>query len=232
MQLSLIKNLVNVCSIATVTTLVAITNSAAKVQATVLTFDDISTFGNLVPNGYGGLNWYNMNFFQPPLEGYFPTGYDNGVVSQPNIAHSIRAVISSRPVDFGKVEVQTSGEFVNGGTFDFKSAYFTAAWNNGLNIAVSANSPEYGPYYKEITVDSTSPTKFDFNFIGIDYLSFSASGGTNAGYGGGGEIFVLDNFTYEINDVHSVPESTTTLGLLAVASCLLRYSRKYNKNQG
>lgn len=232
MQLKVKQDFINICTIATITSLVAITNSAAQVQAAVLTFDDISTFGDLVPNGYGGLNWYNMSFFQPPLEGYYPTGFDNGVVSQPNIAHSIWAVISTRPVDFGRVEVETSGEFVNGGTFDFKSAYFTAAWNNGLNIAVYASSPEYGQYYQEITVDSTSPTKFDFNFIGIDYLSFTAYGGTNAGYGGGGEIFVLDNFTYQINDVHSVPESTTTLGLLAAASCILGYSRKYNKNQG
>lgn len=220
--------LINIVVTTAITSLV-VANNFETVEAAVLTFDDIPQSETLVPNGYGRLNWYNMRVLQPPLEPYFPTGYDNGVVSAPNIAHSIWAVISSRPVDFGRVEVQTSGEFVKSGKFDFKSAYLTAAWNDSLNINVYAYSPDKGDYFKSVIVDSRYPTKFDFNFIGIEYLSFSANGGTNAGYGGGGEIFVLDNFTYQIYDV---PEPITTLGLLAFGTSSLIFSRKDNKNQG
>ena len=107
------------------------------------------------------------------------SGYDTGTVSAP----------------FAAFNAFADPAVVSDGVFDFAGAYLTAAWNNGLNIRVQGYLGTTEIYAQTVTVDTTGPTWFDFNYYGIDSLRFSSSGGTNAGLGGAGEHFAMDNFT-------------------------------------
>lgn len=172
---------------------------ASFANATVVTFDDIAN--GAVANGYNGLNWdnvYTLNAvnYNPQNSGYF-----NGLVSGESVAYNA----------WGDVGL------VSGGTFDFNGAFLTAAWNNGLNITVTGFLAGLELYSQTVVVDTTSPTWFNFNFTGIDSLSFNSFGGVDAGLGGGGNHFAMDNFTF--NEA-SVPESSSIfllgLGLLGL----------------
>ncbi|MBU7585596.1 MAG: PEP-CTERM sorting domain-containing protein [Nostoc sp. TH1S01] len=215
------KELLKVCCITAVTTLAAGTISTAQAQGLVLTFDDLeptnSVFeGLLIPNGYGGLNWDNFEYLDTVLFNANPSGYINGTISSPNVAFnrfSNPATVSRRR-----------------GLFDFNSAYLSGAWNDGLNILVEGFYGGIAKYSTTVTVNSTSPTLFNFDFLGIDSLKFSSFGGINAGYSGVGFNIVLDNFTYT---PQPVPEPTAILGLITSASFgLASRSKKKPEQKG
>jgi len=164
-------------------------------SATVLTFGDIAINKSGLPpyqtpiaNGYGGLNWSNFYALAPDLTNN--NGYVNGIVSGDQVAFNY----------YGNPAAVSSSQF------DFNGVYLTAAWRNGLNITVSGSLNGTLLYSRTITVNTSSPTWFAFNFNGIDSLSFSSYGGTNAGllgdngFGGktigDGTQFAMDNFTF------------------------------------
>jgi hypothetical protein len=188
--------------------------STGQAQAVVVTFDDIpnSGYGSPISNGYAGLNWDNFGVLNTLN---IPSGYQNGTVSKSNIAYNgagYSALIN----------------LAGGGTFDFNSTYLTAAWNNGLNILVEGFLGVNTLYSTIVNVDTTSPTKFDFNFLGIDQLKFTSYGGSNAGYNGSGTHFAVDNLAYN----EPVPEPITILGTLAaggIGTVLRRKSKKQAK---
>ncbi|MEB3342748.1 S8 family serine peptidase [Okeania sp.] len=88
--------------------------------------------------------------------------------------------------------------------FTFDSAYLTAAWNEGLNIEVKGLNDGNQLYSETVTVDPYSPTLFDFNFVNVDEVQFSSSGGTNAGLGGSGAHFVIDDLVYTPGGLGSI----------------------------
>ncbi|MBD2495699.1 PEP-CTERM sorting domain-containing protein [Nostoc sp. FACHB-280] len=200
------KELLKVCSIAAVATLAAGTITTAQAQQLVLTFDDLeptnSVFEELpIPNGYGGLNWRNFGYLDTVLFNANPSGYINGTISSPNVAFNrfgVPATVSRQR-----------------GLFDFNSAYLTGAWNNNLKILVEGFASGITKYSTTVTVNSTSPTQINFDFLGIDTLRFTSFGGINAGYGGLGSQMVLDNFSYT---PQPVSEPTNILGLITAAS--------------
>lgn len=181
-----------------------------EAQAIVLTFDDVSnTSGNYIYKGYGGFNW--DNFYVVNRTVWPESGFDTGVVSGNYVAYNAWG----------------SPALVSSSLFDFNGAYLTAAWNNGLSVVVEGLKNETSLYSKTVVVDTTSPTWFDFNFLGIDQLKFSSSGGVDAGWGWG-KNFVMDNFTINetksvfkptsVASATSVPEPASTLGLMALGA--------------
>ena len=120
---------------------------AAPAQAITLTFDDLSS-GTAVSNGYGGLStWYNFYALNTPT--YQASGYVNGTVSSPNVLY-----------DGGG-----GGAYVYNSTpFTFNSAYFTAAWNNGLNVAVYGYDNGTLVDSMNFTVNTYGPTRETFNW--------------------------------------------------------------------
>jgi hypothetical protein len=107
---------------------------------------------------------------------------------------------------------------ITGELFTFNGAYLTAGWNDGLNIQVDGYLNDSLVYTTTVTVDTTGPIWFNFNYIDVDELRFSASGGTvHEGYPDYGTYFVMDNFTY-------IPEPMTLL-LFALGTVLLKKKR-------
>ncbi|EKF04274.1 PEP-CTERM sorting domain-containing protein [Tolypothrix sp. LEGE 11397] len=213
-RLAIKKNLMQVSTLAVLTTAIAGILSIGKAQAGVIDFDDLPGNVDWIQNGYKGFNWNNFAYLNST--NYFdPSAYRNGTVSNPNVAFNS----GGDPASIS----------INSGQFNFNSAYLTGAWNNGLNIRVEGLFQGSTKYSRTVNVGSTSPTLFNFNFLGIDNLRFTSFGGVNAGYNGSGTHFVLDNLTY--NESESVPEPLTILGTLTAASIgvTLRCKQKQQK---
>lgn len=171
---------------------------ASMSNATVITFDDLPHSTN-IGSHYAGLNWTNLYTQQGSLSS---GGYANAVVSGQNATFNAWG---------------DDALLVSGGLFDFNGAYFTAAWNDGLNIKVTGSKNGLELYSQTVIVDTSGPTWFDFNFFGVDALRFDSFGGiANAAFSGigNGEHFSMDNFTYD-EVVQSVPESSSLM-LLAL----------------
>ena len=171
--------------------------AATTAQAVTVTFDDlpesVSPTEFTVPNGYGGLNW--SNFYYVDVNSISNSGYANGMVSPTNVAYN----------GFG------DPAFASDSRFTLNSAYFTGAWNDGLDIHVVGSLGGVTVYTTDFLVNSTSPTLYTFNWAGLDNVAFSSSGGTDHGYGGSGTQFAMDNL--RINE--PVPEPSTLLLLTA-----------------
>jgi len=93
--------------------------------------------------------------------------------------------------------------------------YLTAAWNTGLIVDFQGTRNGMFPayYHRSVTVDPWAPTLVQLDFAGIDAIYIVGYGGKNAGLGGGGENFVMDNLEYSL-----VPEPG--LALLVLGSLL------------
>jgi hypothetical protein len=171
-----------------------------------ITFDELtpSTHGDLIPNGYAGLQW--NNFYVLNAVSYIdnPSGYQNAVVSANNVAFN----------GFGDPSM------VSATAFDLNSAYLGAAWNDGLQVEVQGFVGATLTYDNTYTVNTTGPTLINFNYLGVDEVSFIASGGTlHPGYTGSGTQFAIDNLTLTL-----VPEPTL-FGLVGLGAAALMSAR-------
>jgi hypothetical protein len=151
-------------------------------HAEVLTFDDVTDAhgDTTIPDGYGGFNWDEFGVvYGTGLPG---SGYDNGRVSGDYVAFNRKANVAT----------------IDDGLFDFNSAYLTAAWNTGLNIRVQGfvGGNLFPNYDRTVVVNTTGPTLFNFDYLGINKLVFDSYGGFNADYDEDVEHFVMDDFTF------------------------------------
>ncbi|MCX6345307.1 MAG: PEP-CTERM sorting domain-containing protein [Armatimonadetes bacterium] len=191
------------CCIFTVMVLLIPTANAAT-----LTFEDLQSlaavanpwysYGKIAqaPNGYGGLNWQNLWVMDVNTYTWSPTsGYRNGAVSGAMVAYnsggtSLSMLASSTP-------------------FTLHSAYLTGAWNNNLTVQAVGYRSNVQIYSKTVTVSALSPTLVSYDFANVDKITWNSWGGTNAGLGGSGNPFAMDNLSYEL-----VPEPSQFLALL------------------
>jgi hypothetical protein len=193
---------------------------APTARATVITFDDIpfngsdGSIGVSLDDGYQGLNWSNMSVDNiPAMEHvYGITGYSHGVVSGTQVA------LGNYPDFVGTITSDTA--------MTFNSAYFTAAWNNGLIIDVSGYLHGILAQQTSFVIDSTGPTLETFNWT-VDKIVINPHGGTSAGYEAGmhddnGLNFVIDNLV--INE--PIPEPATLAVLSAGIVFLLARRRR------
>ena len=188
---------------------------SAATHAAVITFDDLPNieFADVISNGYQGFDWSWFNYidkFALPN-----TGFEQGVVSGKYAAYN----------DFAATAT------TSGSPFDFNGAYLTAAWNDGLNIEVSGFVNGIGQYTKTVVVNTAQAQWFDFNFYGVDTLSFRSYGGErNPQLDNDGEHFILDNFTYnEPRSATQVSEPSTMI-LFGMGIIFLGLLTKRRKN--
>jgi hypothetical protein len=192
--------------------------AAPSCFGSLITFDDIFVppeYDSWVPieNGYQTFNWNNFGAFYGP--GSPLSGYAAGVVSIPNVAFNLSGAAAS---------------FSSPTAFSFTSAYFTAAWMDGLNITVAGLNGSTILDSTTIVVSATTPALVTFDWTGLTQVDFSAFGGTlHQGYSGGpGSEFALDNLT-----INGTPEPGTALlagmsGLVLWCGLLAR-SRRFSR---
>lgn len=182
----------------------------AEAPMTTVTFDDLPPLVNLsdpIPNGYAGLTWSNMFYYDgsyPLAEG---SGYDNGRVSGDHVAFNAGGGVG----------------LISTTLFDLNSAYFSAAWNEGLNITVRGFNGGAEVHNATFVVNPDVPTFVDFSWMGLDMVSLDSFGGIPAGgLLGFGTQFAMDDLTITL-----VPEpsSVTRLALAALALLMLRRCR-------
>ncbi|PYJ61195.1 MAG: PEP-CTERM sorting domain-containing protein [Verrucomicrobia bacterium] len=166
----------------------------------VITFDDLPGFA--VPNGYQGFNWNGFFAIDGDNPANNASGYHAGVVSPHNVAFN----------GFGNPAI------VSDTLFNLNSGYFTAAWNDNLQVQVIGRLLGVDVYNNTYVLSATAPTFIAFNYLGIDEVKFISSGGTHhSGYSGGsGEIFAMDNL-----DISAVPEPSTWYAGIGVSMALL-----------
>lgn len=163
---------------------------ATKAECSVLTFDDVAVLTGdqeVMLGVYGGLTWDNMAVLNGGTVGGGATGYNGGRASGEYVAYN----------RFG---TQAAVEL---GTFDFVSAYLASAFRNGMQMRAQGYLNNNLLYEETIQLLDASATpgagtqKYTFNFNGIDRLVlFGLNTGSNAGLGGSGRQFVLDNFEF------------------------------------
>lgn len=154
-------------------------------NATVLTFDDLTTqpvIGVPVPNGYGDLNWDRIYFSHGEVHGGHVS---HGVYSGDYVAYT------GGP----QVGVVT----ISAGTFDFISAYLTAMWGS-CKITVNGYLGSTLIYSTEVNLPYNPPTKFTFNYLGIDKLEFISLCPTPPC---NNMDVLIDDFTFNIADVEN-----------------------------
>lgn len=157
--------------------------AGGQAQAATLDFDSLSS-ASVVASGYGGLNW--DNFWAFDTSSYQSSGYVNGTVSP----HFVALNAWEDPASFSSSVL-----------FTFNSAYFTAAWNTGLTVEVKGFQGGNLVNSTSFTVDTVGPSLITFNWADINQVTFVSYGGVDAGYGGGGTHFAMDNVT-----INAVPE--------------------------
>ena len=152
-------------------------------------FDDLPGDESSIPNGYSGFNWSSFGALNATTYGGNPSGYLNGQVSPDNVA-------------FNRFEADASFSAVT--AFDFFGGYFTAAWNDGLQIVVKGFLGGLETHSQTIFVNTSFPSLIGFNWFGVDKVTFSSSGGIpNEDLNGGGTHFALDNL--QVSPVSAVP---------------------------
>lgn len=182
----------------------------------LITFDDVVVpvpgqyIVTNIPDGYHGLDWTNFYILNPTSLGSATNGYYYGLVSPPNVAFNGAG---------NPAEIDAAGT-----NFNFLSVYLTAALNSNLNIEVQGFVGTNLVYDETKVVGPFGPTLFMFDYLDIDRLYFNSYGGDNAGFGGNGEQFVMDDFMFDF-----VPEPPTfllaALGGLSLVAFLRRTRR-------
>ena len=175
---------------------VVVAASAVRVNAELITFDDIATNDSItsVSNGYHGFNWGGGGFYAVS-QNYAPSqGWADGVVSAPN------AVFNAAGQPYSLTSSTAGNSFV------FTSAYFASPGYVG-GAPVTVTGFLHGNQVGSLTFDTTTtPVLENFNWT-VDKVTF-----TDTDY----EVFEMDNLT-----VSSVPEPSTLivlslLGTLAI----------------
>src|ERR1700680_2276881 len=188
-------------------------------SGTTITFDDVPGScapATPVPSGYMGLTWTNFAIVNATTSPCSLAGYGTALTSSPNVGLN----------GFG-----LPASFSSPTPFTFDSAYFAAAFFDGLAVSVTAKSGITTVGTANFTLNTTTKELVTFSFGPVTEVDFSASGGTLnpniVGFGRGGTVFAFDNLTFNTSGV--VPEPAS-IGFLipgaALLLCLIRRARK------
>lgn len=147
-------------------------------DATIINFEDISTQLEFeMPEFYSGLSWDNFHIRK---DTYLPeSGFNAYTASGSYIAYN----------SYGNPTA------VSDALFDFKEAYFAAAWTDYLKITAIGYLNGVEKYNETIFAKRGELTRNTFNFLGITSLLFHSSvyEGTDSR-----NHFILDDFDFEL----------------------------------
>jgi hypothetical protein len=168
--------------IAALALLAGVTFYSQSATATTITFDDLTDNGSGTPiaNGYQGLNWTNWFVLNTPaftlVSG--PNGFAAGTVSPPNVAFNGAG----------------DDAIFSDNTFTFNSVSLTAAWRNGLQVTITGKLLGVTTDMVTVSLSATTPRLEILNWVGIDEIDLSATGGVqDPMYSGDGTQVAMDN---------------------------------------
>jgi hypothetical protein len=173
--------------------------AATQAPAKTVTFDDYTSLDRkTLGHSYGGFTWTNFTV-QKNVPYLANSGFDNGVTSGDYTAYNTGARM---------------GTIQAGKNFELKSFSLTSAWRTGLNVLLKGYDNGNLIFSQLFVVNTTGPLLAVLNWKGIDKLTFTSSGGTNAGLGTTSRTFALDTL-----EVAPVPlPATAPLALMGFAA--------------
>jgi alpha-tubulin suppressor-like RCC1 family protein len=150
---------------------------------TIITFEDHPSDGLFPISGaYQMLNWNNFYAYDINLEP-FSSGFNAAVHSGSRFAFSGGGGDAS----------------IRGGLFNLNAAYISAAWRDNLVLSTRGFLNGTLTYSNSYTLSATSATLINFNYLAVDTVTFSTSGGTqHPGYPGDGTNIGLDDLDVTI----------------------------------
>jgi hypothetical protein len=170
---------------------------SSSANAFTITFDDIDATTPVgIPTGYLNADWNNLHVLNGadfPVE----SGFRNGVVSKNNVAYTTSGASIIAPTPFTLV-----------------SAYFTAAWSDGVYVTVRGLLGNEQKYTQTFTVDTTGSTFIELNMSNIDRVTIAPAGGTPHYEFYTGAAIAIDNI--EISEV-PVPAALPLFGTALVS---------------
>jgi hypothetical protein len=174
---------------------------ADPASARVVTFDDLpdNSLYNRFLNPYAGFDWSSNFRYMSGADYPYPSGYQSGVVSAPNVAFNA----NGKQVSFSRRM-----------PFELDSFDLTAAWRDGLEVTVTGYLNGVMVDSTTLIVNTTGPTKETFDWD-VNKVVFDSFGGVSVGFNG--YQFVLDNVTVSpvpgssarFDSFAAVPESST-----------------------
>lgn len=179
----------------------------------LITFDDLAwgpydeeaSFPNevhVIGDGYHGLMWDQFGVCNPKNAEYLRgSGYENGIVSGEWVAFNLWSNVAT----------------IEGGPFNFESAYLTSAWVDTLAVNIKGIRNGIELYNQTVIVSRSVPSYFEFNFKGIDQLVFSSD-----------VHFAIDNLSYSYC-YSNVTEPSSLLAILMGLFGLVTFARFYRK---
>ena len=132
---------------------------SARAQ-TLITFDSfLPATGNYVPipDGYAQLEWQNFGVLNGTAAGR--NGYHAGTISADNVAFNPYGTPAS---------IQSSSAFT------LAAGYFTAAFVDGLQVHVQGFTGGTVTYDNTYTLSASAPQLVQFNYVGVDKVTFEA----------------------------------------------------------
>lgn len=159
---------------------------SAHAAIVVMSFEDLvanpATDFVAVPDGYQGLNWHGVRVFNPALwgGGVYNDIYDQGIADGTVVATNLPDMTISSDAPF-----------------DFIGAFLSSAEARPMSVEVFGTLKGAARYAQSYELDDLTGRFYDFNFVGVDRLTFVASPVVPR--------FSMDNFT--INT--PVPEPAT-----------------------
>jgi hypothetical protein len=160
-----------------------------------------------IPNGYASLQWVNFYDMNPNNTYLGPSGsgYLNAVVYPNHVIWNA----SGNPA-----QISSSTPF------DLDSAYMTAAWMDGLQIEVQGLIGSSMAYDNIYTINTASLTLVAFNYLGVNQVTFIASGGTQHYLQRWGTEFAIDNMTVTVPEPNAI--SLLLLGFVCIGVLVIQ----------
>jgi photosystem II stability/assembly factor-like uncharacterized protein len=185
--------------------LVLVTNPPCVISyttnnTTLIVFDDLpeNTSGIPVTNGYAGLNW--NNFYETDGLNFAAgnSGYHAGVVSTNNLIAD---------------GLGNPASITNSTPFGLVSGYFTAAWNDNLQLEIQGYNGGVLVYDVTNILSATNSTFISLNFLSVTRVTFIPSGGTpHLAYGpSSAQHFAADNLLVVNNSLGLISTNVTCL---------------------
>ena len=167
---------------------------ADPASAKVITFDDLpNDFApQRIPDPYDGFDWSAHFFYLDGTDYPYPSGYQTGVASAPNVAFNAGGSNGQPP---------PSVNFSRRAPFELDSFDLTAAWRDGLEVKVTGEQCSSAQTCvtvdsRTLTVSTSGPTLETFNWD-VNEVVFNSVKNSGVPVGFDNQYqFVLDNVTF------------------------------------